>query len=109
MLKGTIHKQACKIINHDKEYLMNNPQKIDTNTILESCKIFVANKFKLVESIKANGFLYSKSNKIYANFKNNEYELFSGHHRLAILKLLKYKKIDQIWAYSMIYKLLKKI
>ena len=109
MLNGSIHKQAIEILNKDEQYYLNNPKKIDKKIILKSCELFVRNKFKLVESIKCDGFIYSNSNKIFANYKSNKYELFSGHHRLAILKLLNYKKIDQIWVYTMIYKIIKKL
>ncbi len=109
MLNGSIHKIVCSNDGLDKKYYLEHPDKIDNDTLIKSCEIYVKNKFKLVESIKTKGFIFSKKNKIFANYYNNNYELYSGHHRIAILELLNYKSIDELWVYTLLYKLLKKI
>ena len=109
MLNGSIHKIVCNNVGVDKSYYQTNPDKIDNDTLIKSCEIYVKNKFNLLESIKTNGFISTKKNKIFANYYNNNYELYSGHHRIAILELLNYKSIDEVWVYTLLYKAIKNL
>ena len=109
MLNGSIHRIVCSNVGTDQRYYQENPDKIDNDILIKSCEIYVKNKFSLVESIKTKGFIFTKKNKIFANYFNNNYELYSGHHRVAILELLNYKSIDEVWVYTLLYKMIKKI
>lgn len=110
MFNGSIHKFAINNIKDEslkKKYYLN-PKSIPEKYLLNSINNFIDNKYLLIKSIKNNGFIESKIDKI-TSFQNKDfYILKGGHHRVAILKSLKYDCLNQIYTYNLLYKYLKK-
>ena len=96
MFNGSIHKF---VINNIKDESLKKKYYLTPKLIPERY---------LLNSIKKNGFIESKIDKITSFQDRDFYILKGGHHRVAILKSLNYDCLNQIYIYNIIYKFLKK-
>jgi len=110
MFNGSIHKFVINNIKDEslkKKYYLT-PKLIPERYLLNSINNFIDKKYILINSIKKNGFIESKIDKITSFQDRDFYILKGGHHRVAILKSLNYDCLNQIYIYNIIYKFLKK-
>lgn len=82
---------------------------IRNDLVMESVVNRVKQRFLLLENIRENGYKPNPQNPVKVHKAGEQmYKLFGGHHRVAILAALQYKRVPDIYVYGGIHRYLYK-
>lgn len=90
--KGTTYKAVSPIFKKNDIKINKKTLKDNKELILPALLQRVDHYFDIFDSVREEGFVYSKQ-PITAEKKKGLYYLMNGHHRVAILSVLNYNKI----------------
>ncbi len=93
MLKGSLYR-TVKFTFDKRGLKINKNTLIEKKNLVESLiKKRIKHYFDIFESIRKDGFIVT-SQRLMAIKKNNLYYLLNGHHRVSMLAVLGYKKVE---------------
>ena len=90
--KGSLYTAVDKLFREKSLFIDHNTMLKNEDLIKQAIRKRISHYFNLIESIKKYGFDPSL-NPVRVVNKNGLYYLLDGHHRVAILSILGYKKI----------------
>lgn len=96
MFQGSVHRFAAEESKIETLKAIKFPDLLNSKDILYGAQKLINQRLKMVESIRVNGYIPKKGEKILALKKNNKIVLKGGHHRAATLKALGYKKLPEV-------------
>ena len=102
MYQGSVHRNAIKNIDHNKNKFWVEPSLIDDINITHGATLLVDERINLINSIINSGYKLELASPIFAVKKKGFYILKGGHHRAAIMYALGHEVLNGVTKYSTI-------
>jgi len=99
MFKGSLYNVIEKARGKNKPAPDNASAEIENSAVLEAITIFVRDRFKLLDSIRAIGYSTKDRVKIIGVRRKDHIIIRNGHHRVAALKALGFSQVPLIQVY----------